>query len=66
MIKAEVVFNDDYITLNGKDVWLHCESMHFSVGKHDEDHEDGGEIEEFFPSQEHAIRYCLEQNHESK
>ncbi|WP_165492531.1 hypothetical protein [Acinetobacter sp. ANC 5045] len=50
MIKAEVVFNDDYITLNGKDVWLHCESMHFSVGKHDEDHEDGGEIEEFFPS----------------
>lgn len=60
MIKAEVVFNDDYITLNGKDVWLHCESMHFAVGKHNEDHEDGGDIEELLPSQELAICYCLE------
>lgn len=59
MIEAKVVFNDDYITLNGKDVWFHCESGHFVVGKHDEDHEDDGEIEEFFPSQEFAIKFCL-------
>ena len=62
MIKAEVVFEDDHIILNGKDIWLHCESAHFAVGKHDED---GGEIEELFASQELAIAYCLEQSHES-
>ena len=65
MIKATVVFEDDHIILNGKDIWLHCESAHFVVGKHDEDHEDGGEIEELFASQELAIAYCLEQSHES-
>lgn len=64
MIKATVEFEDDYIFLNGKYVWLHGESQDFAVGKMDEDHEDGGEIEELFPSQEMAIAYCLEQGHE--
>ncbi|WP_165381188.1 hypothetical protein, partial [Acinetobacter bouvetii] len=60
--KATVDFDDDYIFINGKHVWFHCDSMHFAVGKkcEDDDDQDGGEIEELFPSLEFAIIYCLE------
>lgn len=61
MIKAEVEFEDDYILLNGKHVWLHGDSQYFAVSQMDEDHEDGGEVEELLPSLELAIIYCLEQ-----
>lgn len=64
MIKAEVEFEDDYILLNGKHVWLHDESQFFAVGQMDEDHEDGGEVEELLPSLELAIIYCLEQTND--
>lgn len=54
MIKAEVIFEDDYIVLNGKDIWLDCESMYFAVGDY------SSQIAvEMVPSQELAIRYCL-------
>lgn len=64
MIKAEVEFEDDYILLNGKHVWLHGDSQNFAVGQMDEDHEDGGEVEELLPSLELAIIYCLEQTND--
>ena len=64
MIKAEVVFEDDYIVCNGKHIWFYAESGHFAVGVADENNDDGGEIEELFASQEQAVQYCLEQGHD--
>lgn len=63
MIRAEVIFEDDYIACNGKHVWFHAESCSFAVGMANEN-DDGGEIEEFFASQEQAVQYCLEQQHD--
>jgi hypothetical protein len=61
MINAEVIFCDDYIICNKKNIWFHPDSSCFVVGKYDDDHEDGGEIDEFSASLEKAITYCLEQ-----
>lgn len=60
MIKAEVVFDDDYIFLNGKYIWLHGESQNFAIGDKNEDCDDGGDIDELFTSLEQAISYCME------
>ena len=57
MIKAEVVFEDDYVVLHGKDIWLDLESMSFAIGCYL-----SNSIEELFASQEQAVKYCLEQN----
>ena len=54
MIKAEVVFEDDFIILNGKNIWLDGDSMCYAVGDFNADL-----IVEMFASQEQAISYCL-------
>ena len=56
MIKAEVVFEDDYIVCNGKHVWLEGENQCFVVG----DNFNTDIYDEIFPSLEHAIKYCME------
>lgn len=59
MIKTEVVFEDDYLVLHGKDIWLDLESMSFAIGCYF-----SNSIEELFASQEQAVQYCLEQGHD--
>ncbi len=61
MIKAEVVFEDDYVVLHGKDIWLDLESMSFAIGCYL-----SNSIEELFASQEQAVQSVLEQGHEDK